>query len=112
EDLAPIVQLLANASLLDPSDRTRLGPEQAAAFETISSHPDNEIIVAAIAGEVVATLQLTFIPGLSFQGAWRAQVEGVRVREDLRGRQIGNRLMEWAIARARERGCRLVQLTT
>jgi len=47
-----------------------------------------------------------------FRGAWRAQVEGVRVREDLRNRRIGTRLMEWAIGRARERGCRLVQLTS
>ena len=65
---------------------------------------------AVIDGEVVGTLQLTFIPGLSFQGAWRAQVEGVRVRGDLRNRRIGTRLMEWAIGRARDRGCRLVQL--
>ena len=55
---------------------------------------------------------MTFIPGLSFGGTWRAQVEAVRVRNDLRNQRIGTRLMEWVVTRARERGCRLVQLTT
>jgi GNAT superfamily N-acetyltransferase len=36
----------------------------------------------------------------------------VRVRRDLRQAGIGTRMMQWAIARARERGCGLVQLTT
>lgn len=82
------------------------------AFAAIQAHPDNELIVATLDGEVVGTLQLTFIPGLSFDGAWRAQVEGVRVREDLRNRGFGARLMEWVIARSRERGCHLIQLTS
>lgn len=37
------------------------------------------LAVGEIAGEIVATLQLTYIPGLSRGGAWRAQLEGVRV---------------------------------
>lgn len=82
------------------------------AFREIESHPDNELIVATLNGEVVGTLQVTFIPGLSYQGGWRAQVEGVRVREDLRNLKIGTRLMEWVIERSRERGCKLVQLST
>lgn len=82
------------------------------AFREIESHPDNELIVALRDDQVIGTLQVTFIPGLSFQGGWRAQVEAVRVRGDLRNLRIGTRLMEWVIARARERGCKLVQLTT
>jgi GNAT superfamily N-acetyltransferase len=34
------------------------------------------------------------------------------VRSDLRGGGIGRRLMAYAVQRARDRGCRLVQLTT
>ena len=49
---------------------------------------------------------------MSYQGAWRALVEGVRVRDDIRNQRIGTRLMEWVIQRARDRKCRLVQLTT
>ena len=35
----------------------------------------------------------------------RAQVESVRVRSDLRGHGVGQRLMEAAMERARQRGC-------
>jgi GNAT superfamily N-acetyltransferase len=45
-------------------------------------------------------------------GATRAQIEAVRVREDLRGRGLGHALVEWAIGEARRRGCALIQLTS
>jgi GNAT superfamily N-acetyltransferase len=112
DDLEAIVQLLARDSLSNPADQARASQRQMEAFAAIQAHPDNELIVATLDGEVVGTLQLTFIPGLSFDGAWRAQVEGVRVREDLRNRGFGARLMEWVIARSRERGCHLIQLTS
>ncbi|HEX7743781.1 MAG TPA: GNAT family N-acetyltransferase [Micromonosporaceae bacterium] len=82
------------------------------AFEAIDADPSNALVVADRDGEVVGTMQLTFIPGLSRRGAERAQIEGVRVRADQRGTGLGRRMIEWAIERARERDCRLVQLTT
>ena len=57
-------------------------------------------------------LQITFIPNLTYQGSPRALIEGVRIAAALRGGGVGQRLFEWAIERARERGCRLVQLTS
>ena len=63
-------------------------------------------------GAVVATLQLTVIPGLARRGSLRGQIEAVRVHEDLRGRGLGEALMTWAIDEARRRGCTLVQLTS
>jgi GNAT superfamily N-acetyltransferase len=112
DDLDAIVELLRHDSITAAPQEPGLSAEQIEAFETIAAHPDNEVIVATLGGEVIATLQLTFIPGLTFQGAWRAQVQAVRVRDDLRSRRIGSRLMEWAIRRARERDCRMVQLTS
>jgi GNAT superfamily N-acetyltransferase len=111
-DLDAIVELLRRDSIAAVPEEPGLSAAQIEAFDTIAAHPDNEVVVATLGGEVIATLQLTFIPGLSLQGAWRAQVEGVRVRHDLRSRRIGTRLIEWAIRRARERGCRMVQLTS
>jgi len=61
---------------------------------------------------VVGVLQLTFIPYLTYQGGWRALIEGVRVARGARSQGLGKALLEWAIARARERGCVMVQLTT
>ncbi len=109
-DLDAIIQLLLSDSLVNPPEEPGVRAVYVEAFDAIATHPDNELVVETLGGEVVATLQLTFIPGLSFQGAWRAQVEGVRVRSDLRNRRIGTRLIEWVVGRARGRGCRLVQL--
>lgn len=83
-----------------------------AAFDAIAADPDNRLLVWEEGGEVLGCLQLTFIPGLSRRGAWRAQIEAVRVARARRGGGIGARMMQAAVALARERGCSLVQLTT
>jgi GNAT superfamily N-acetyltransferase len=83
-----------------------------AAFAAIESDPNQFLAVAVQDARVVGTLQLTFIPGLSRHGAWRGQIEAVRVASELRGSGLGRRLIEWAIAQCRARGCGLVQLTT
>ena len=83
-----------------------------AAFEAIDADPRNDLIVAESDGAVVGTCQLTFTPSLSRGGGERMTIEAVRVRTDLRGQGVGRALMEWSLARARERGCRLAQLTT
>lgn len=56
--------------------------------------------------------QVTFTPYLTYQGGWRATIEGVRVARSLRAQGVGRSLVEEAVARARSRGCHLVQLTT
>ncbi|MCT9934069.1 GNAT family N-acetyltransferase [Planotetraspora sp. A-T 1434] len=83
-----------------------------AAFAAIDADPRNELIVVEVDGEVAGTMQLTFIPGLSRRGAERAQIEAVRVAAPYRNRGIGRTMMEWAVERARDRGCALVQLTS
>ncbi|MCW6009889.1 GNAT family N-acetyltransferase [Micromonospora sp. CPCC 205371] len=82
------------------------------AFADITADPRNTLAVADDGGEVVASMQITYIPGLSRHGAERSQIEAVRVRADRRGSGLGQRFMAWAVDRARERGCALVQLTT
>lgn len=84
-----------------------------AAFEAIDRDPNNELIVAETAdSQLAGMLQLTFIPYLTYQGGWRALVEGVRVAAALRSGGIGGRLLQRAIDRARERGCHMIQLTS
>jgi GNAT superfamily N-acetyltransferase len=82
------------------------------AFDIIVADPRNMLIVGDKDGQVVACLQLTFVPGLTYTGGERAQIEGVRVDASLRGGGIGRALMEHAVELARQRGCVLVQLTT
>ncbi|MCU1457293.1 MAG: GCN5-related N-acetyltransferase [Actinomycetia bacterium] len=81
------------------------------AFDAIEADPRNLLLVAAVDGLVVGTLQLTFIPNLTFLGGERAHVEGVRVDGSRRGAGIGRTLLTYAIELARDRGCRMVQLT-
>jgi GNAT superfamily N-acetyltransferase len=114
DDLPAVLELLADDIL--GAGRESASPEpyaaQLAAFAAIEADPHNELLLACLDDRAVGFLQITYIPGLSRQGAWRAQVEAVRVASDLRSRGIGRALMAEAIERARARGCRLVQLTS
>ena len=82
------------------------------AFATIDADPNQLLAVCERDGAIVGTMQLTCIPGLSHRGASRMLIEGVRVHRDARGSGLGSDMILWAIAYARERGCRMVQLTT
>nr|WP_205862423.1 GNAT family N-acetyltransferase [Planosporangium thailandense] len=107
-----IVALLADDVLGKARDFAVVDDAYERAFADIDADPRNLLLVAEDAGEVVACLQLTYIPGLGRHGAERALVEAVRVRSDRRGQGIGAKLMAWVIEQARQRGCGLVQLTT
>jgi GNAT superfamily N-acetyltransferase len=63
-------------------------------------------------GAVVGTLQLTFVPGLSNQGADLALVAAVRVSSALRGQGLGEQMMTWAMDQARTHGCASMELLT
>ncbi len=82
------------------------------AHDTISADPNNQLYVVDVDAKAVAVLQLTTIPGLTYQGGWRAQIEGVRVARACRGSGLGRLLIQSVIDIARDRGCCLVQLTT
>lgn len=110
-DVPAIVEMLADDPL--GARRERLGSARyAEAFAEIDADPRQVLAVAVSGDEVIGTLQLTFIPGLSRVGATRALIEAVRVRADHRGAGLGARLVEWAIEAARDRGAAMVQLTT
>lgn len=114
EDLDTIVAMLADDALGQARERVEspLPESYERAFEAIRRSDDIELIVGSLDGRVVAVLQLTFIPNISWQGSWRASIEGVRTAAELRGQGVGAALVRHAIERARERGCRIVQLDT
>jgi ribosomal protein S18 acetylase RimI-like enzyme len=114
DDLRAILELLNDGKVGNILERIEdpLPSLYAEAFAAIDADPNQLLLVGEIDGRVVASLQLTFIPGIAHQGAWRAQVEAVRVACELRGRKIGEAMMRHVIALARERGCDRVQLTT
>jgi GNAT superfamily N-acetyltransferase len=109
EDVPAIVAMLADDPL--GAQRERQGdPAYLAAFDDLDADPRQLLMVGDLGVEVVGTMQLTFLPGLSRRGATRAQIEAVRVRADQRGSGLGGTLIRWAVDTARERGCALVQL--
>ena len=114
EDLSAIVRMLADDELGSEREKFEepLPASYIRAFEQIEADPNHELIAAEYDGEVVGTLQLMFLPSISFQGGLRAQVESVRVDGKLRGQGIGSEMMKWTIERARARDAHLVQLTT
>ncbi|SHG71007.1 Ribosomal protein S18 acetylase RimI [Chryseolinea serpens] len=115
QDVLSIIQLLANDALGQARERYAdpLPETYYNAFERIHADPNQELIVVEdSSNEIIGTLQLSFIPYLTYQGGIRAQIEAVRIREGRRGDGLGQKMFEWAIERARERNAHLLQLTT
>ena len=115
-DLATLVAMLADDELGRQRERPQLPlhEDYVEALAAINRDPNNELILAiADAGDTIAgMLQLTLTPNLTYVGSWRALIEGVRVCAPMRDQGVGRALIRQAIERARERRCRLVQLTT
>ena len=113
-DLPAIVAMLADDSL--GANRETLEDPPAAcyrdAFAAIAADPNQLLLLMESGGRIVGFLQLSFIPGLSRRGAWRGQIESVRIASDARGGGFGRAMFAHAIDLCRARGCSLVQLTT
>jgi ribosomal protein S18 acetylase RimI-like enzyme len=114
-DVAAIVAMLADDALGRGRERVEdpLPPSYLQAFERVERDPNIQLVVAeGEGGEVIGCLQLCILPGLSSQGASRGLIEDVRVAAHCRSRGIGEQLVQWAVAEARSKGCRLVELLT
>lgn len=114
DDLPQLVRMLADDPLGAARERHAdpLPVGYIAAFEAIDRDPNQELIVAEIDRSIAGVVQLSFIPGLSYQGGWRALIEAVRVAVGHRSSGLGTAMIDYCIERARTRGCVLVQLTT
>lgn len=112
DDVPAVVALLADDPLGATREDARDLDRYHDAFAVIDADPSQLLVVADDAGTVVATAQLSIIPGLSRGAATRGQIEAVRTAASHRGTGLGTRLVTWAVEEAGRRGCRLVQLTT
>lgn len=116
-DLAALIRLLADdpisaarGDVADPADEH----VYRAALEGILADPANDLLVADDeTGALVATCQLTLIPGMARRGSTRLNVEAVRVAGSRRSSGIGSALMRWITDDAAPGlGASLVQLTS
>ncbi|MFF5424074.1 MULTISPECIES: GNAT family N-acetyltransferase [unclassified Streptomyces] len=111
-ELPAVLALLADEETVVDAASVVVTEAYERAFAAITADPRNEMLVLVDGGLVLGCLQATSIPGLGKGGAERALFEAVRIRADRRGGGLGRDLMERAVARARGRGCALVQLTS
>ena len=117
DDLGALMRLLSD----DPvsaarGDRADDGDAAAyaRALAEIVLDPANDVILAVNAdGDIVATMQLTRIPGMARRGATRLLIEAVRVDSAHRSGGVGSAMMRWVTETAAPAlGVRLVQLTS
>jgi len=116
-DIDTILQLLADdpvSALRGDTARPEDRPAYEKAFHAIATTPANALlVVVAASGDVVATMQLTAIPGMARRGSHRLQVEAVRVAASQRSSGIGGAMMRWVVQSAAPTlGASLVQLTS
>jgi ribosomal protein S18 acetylase RimI-like enzyme len=115
DDVRTIVAMLADDHLGKARERLEdpLPPSYFRAFDAVADAGNIQLVVAEDGdGAVIGCLQLCILPGISSQGASRALIEDVRVASHCRSRGIGEQLVQWAVAEARDKGCVLVELLT
>jgi GNAT superfamily N-acetyltransferase len=113
-DLPALIALFATDPLGGHGDTIEPSafPNYLAAFHAIKTSPDQTLYAAELNGEVVGTFQTMVTTSLTGRGSSSLIIEAVQTRDDMRGQGIGARMIEYCIADARQRGVRLVQLTS
>ncbi|MDP1824162.1 MAG: GNAT family N-acetyltransferase [Archangium sp.] len=114
KDVPAIIALLGDDEIARAREgfQAEVTPQTLEAFKEIEADKNNELWVGELDGKVIATLQLTLIPGLSRGGSKRALLEAMRVHADHRSQGVGEQLMNAMVERAKTLGCGLLQLTT
>jgi N-acetylglutamate synthase-like GNAT family acetyltransferase len=115
DDVGVIVAMLADDPLGSARERLEdpLPASYFRAFEALEHASHIQLVVAEDEdGAVIGCLQLCILPGLSSQGASRGLIEDVRVATHCRSRGVGEKIVQWAVAEARAKGCALVELLT
>lgn len=114
KDLPEIVRLLIEDELgatreyfSDP-----LLPSYHEAFRAIRRDKNQLLLVVEYKEKVIGTFHLTFMPSLSFKGSWRLNIENIHVDKRFQNQGVGTWMLQKAIGLGRERGCKIVQLTT
>ncbi|MGG7581488.1 GNAT family N-acetyltransferase [Rhizobium sp. Nf11,1] len=114
DDLPALVALFAADALGGHGDTTDAEAfvDYARAYAVIEASPDQTLYVAERGREVVGTFQTMLTTSLTGRGSSTMIIEAVQTRADMRGQGIGTGMIEFAVAEAKSRGVRLVQLTS
>lgn len=113
EDIPRILALYRELTISTSQVETSRSPstdDYRKVFAEIRADPGHELLVAEDRGEVVGTVVLLIVPNLSHSATPWALVENLVVGYEYRRRSFGKLLLEYAIARAREKGCHRIEL--
>lgn len=113
-DVKTIVSLLAQDKLSQSRELTddNLDQRYIDAFKKINNDPNQYLMVLYETDDIIGTCHLTLMPSLTFKGSTRMQIEAVRVREDVRGKSIGEQMIKLAIDWGKKHGAKIFQLST
>ncbi len=115
-DIPAVVALMTDDDLGIEREAPADDPRYLAAFHAIEEQRGNTLYVAVTGdratGPVVGCFQLIFMPGISWAGATRAEIENVRIARALRGAGLGAKMIAEAVAIARSGAAAMVQLTS
>lgn len=109
DDLAPVLRLLGQ---LNPEDEEPDSATAAAAWREILARAGVHTLVACLDGAVVACLTLVVVPNLSRGARPYALIENVVTDAAHRGRRIGRKLLDAALALAWDQGAYKAMLMT
>ena len=102
-DLPAILSLYAQ---LGQDDGSVLSIDEAGhIFARMKAYPDYRIFVALLNSRVVGTFAILIMANIAHMGAPSAILEDVVVEEGLRGQGVGKRMMDFANALCRAKGC-------
>jgi GNAT superfamily N-acetyltransferase len=111
-DVPAVVALLADDEM-GPVREGAEGARYEAAFDVVARDTSQYLaVVRDESDRVIATMQLTIIPGLVRAGTTRLQIEGLRVAKEHRSQGLGAAMLAWAHEHGRARGASLAQVTT
>ncbi|MGX9672592.1 GNAT family N-acetyltransferase [Mycobacterium sp. HM-7] len=112
DDVASIVALLSDDQFGQARETADLEDYEAAYDVLVRDHSNYLGVVRNCSDVIVATVQLTVIPGLSRGGSTRLQIEGLRVTAAERRQGLGTALVQWSHEYGRAHGARLAQVAT
>ncbi|WP_374046217.1 GNAT family N-acetyltransferase, partial [Rhizobium favelukesii] len=111
----PAIRRSADCSILtlnQPLGSSSRPTDYLRAFERLATSRDQTLYVAERDGKVVGTFQTMIVTSLVGRGSSSMIIEAVQTRGDMRGQGIGAQMIEFAIAEAKRRDLRLVQLAS
>lgn len=109
-DLAGVLALYAQPDLDDGAILPLHDAERI--FARFARYPDYKLYVAELDGRIVGTFALLIMDKLGHLGAPSAIVEDVAVGPVLHGRGVGRAMLRYAMARASEKHCYKIVLSS